>query len=48
VDEKTAKKKNFLPGQTHQTPDEDDGPRAFYSSLYSQNPDSELAKKYCL
>jgi len=32
----------------NQTPDEDDGARAFYHSLYQQNPDSEIAKRYCL
>lgn len=29
-------------------PEDDDGARAFYSSLFQQNPNSEIAKKYCL
>ena len=37
-----------MPGQKYPTPDEEDGARAFYSSLFSQNPESEIAKKYCL
>ena len=50
-----TKRKIFYPGkyfwycrQKFPTPNEDDGARAFYTSLYRQNPKSEMARKYCL
>lgn len=30
------------------TPDEDNGMRVFYETLYKQNPKSEMGQKYCL
>lgn len=34
--------------QKNPTPDEEDSARAFYTSLLTQNPKSQMAKKYCL
>mmetsp|Transcript_18956 Transcript_18956/g.34325 ORF Transcript_18956/g.34325 Transcript_18956/m.34325 type:complete len:125 (-) Transcript_18956:1345-1719(-) len=36
------------PGQKRPEPSLDDPTRAFYESLYEQNPQSLMAKKYCL
>ena len=36
------------PGQKHPEPSLDDPTRAFYETLYEQNPNSPMAKKYCL
>jgi hypothetical protein len=36
------------PGQRRQEPSLDDPTRAFYESLHEQNPQSQMAKKYCL
>lgn len=36
------------PGQKHQEPSFDDPSRAFYESLYEQNPNSEMAQRYCV
>eukprot|EP00331_Platyophrya_macrostoma_P024091 CAMPEP_0176450766 /NCGR_PEP_ID=MMETSP0127-20121128/27360_1 /TAXON_ID=938130 /ORGANISM="Platyophrya macrostoma, Strain WH" /LENGTH=236 /DNA_ID=CAMNT_0017838541 /DNA_START=65 /DNA_END=775 /DNA_ORIENTATION=+ len=38
----------FLPGQKYSTPSDDDPSRAFYYSLYEQNPKSMMALKWCL
>ena len=37
-----------LPGQKKDTPDELDCLRMFYESMYNENPQSELAEKWCL
>ncbi|OMJ84306.1 hypothetical protein SteCoe_14589 [Stentor coeruleus] len=36
------------PGQKHPEPSLDDPTRAFYETLYEQNPESAMAQKYCL
>jgi hypothetical protein len=36
------------PGQKRQEPSLDDPIRAFYESLYEQQPHSQIARKYCL
>lgn len=36
------------PGQRHQEPGLDDPTRAFYETLFEQNPESPMAQKYCL
>ena len=36
------------PGQKHPEPSLDDPTRAFYETLYEQNPESLMAQKYCL
>ena len=36
------------PGQKHPEPSLDDPTRAFYETLYEQNPSSPMAQKYCL
>ena len=36
------------PGQKHPEPSLEDPTRAFYESLYEQNPNSHMAQKYCL
>ena len=38
----------FKPGQRHPEPSLDDPTRAFYESLYEQNPNSHMAQKYCV
>lgn len=43
-----VKKEFDLPGQTRETPPEADPLRKFYTSLLSQNPGSEMAKKWCV
>lgn len=35
-------------GQKHETPDENDGSRLFYTSLLRQKPASKMALQYCL
>lgn len=40
--------KLFKLGQRHPEPSLDDPTRAFYESLYEQNPNSHMAQKYCL
>lgn len=40
--------KLFKPGQRHPEPSLEDPTRAFYESLYEQNPSSHMAQKYCL
>lgn len=47
-DEDMAQDVPKRPGQKHVEPSLDDPTRAFYESLYEQNPDSEMAQKYCL
>lgn len=37
-----------LPGQKHDTPEENDGTRIFYESLLKQKPDSKMAMKWCV
>jgi len=44
---KRERKEFDLPGQTRETPIESDGMRKFYASLLQQNPESEMAKKWC-
>ena len=39
---------NYRPGQKHPEPSLDDPSRAFYESLYQQNPKSEMGLKYCI
>lgn len=52
--ENTKKKekpeKDFIkkPGQKYPEPSIDDPSRAFYESLYSQKPESQMAEKWCL
>jgi len=36
------------PGQKHKTPDEGDGTRVFYESLYQHNKESRLAEKWLM
>ena len=36
------------PGQKHAEPSLDDPTRAFYETLFEQNPSSQMAQKYCL
>mmetsp|Transcript_4720 Transcript_4720/g.8574 ORF Transcript_4720/g.8574 Transcript_4720/m.8574 type:complete len:355 (-) Transcript_4720:545-1609(-) len=43
-----AVKKFGMPGQTKETPPENDSLRKFYISLLSQKPNSDMAKKWCL
>jgi hypothetical protein len=46
---KVVKKSEFgKHGQTKPTPPESDALRKFYTSLLKQNPNSEMAKKWCL
>ncbi|KAL7068400.1 hypothetical protein ACR3K2_12550 [Cryptosporidium serpentis] len=40
--------KLFKPGQKYITPPNGDGTRAFYESLYSENPYSLIALRYCV
>ena len=35
-----------MPGQKHPTPPLGDGTRAFYETLYSENPGSKMAEKW--
>jgi hypothetical protein len=37
-----------LPGQKHDTPEENDGTRIFYESLLKQKPDSKMGMKWCI
>ncbi|CAK4680800.1 unnamed protein product [Aphanomyces euteiches] len=39
---------NRKPGQKHPTPSPGFADRVFYESLLSQNPNSKMAKKWCL
>ena len=41
------KAKYDKPGQTKPTPPENDSLRKFYTSLLSQNPNSEMAIRWC-
>lgn len=43
-----VKKEYDLPGQTRETPDENDPLRKFYTTLLDQRPDSQMAKKWCV
>ena len=45
--EKKARPKFDRPGQTRPTPPESDPLRRYYTSLYSQQPDSALAQRFC-
>jgi hypothetical protein len=45
--EKKARPKYDRPGQTRPTPPESDPLRRYYTSLYSQQPDSALAQRFC-
>lgn len=47
VKEARVKKEFSMPGQTRETPPENDPLRKFYASLREQRPDSELARKWC-
>jgi hypothetical protein len=47
-DEEVLQEVQKKPGQKHSEPSLDDSTRAFYESLYEQNPDSLMAQKYCL
>lgn len=47
-DEDVAQEIPKKPGQKHPEPSLDDPTRAFYETLYEQNPDSPMAQKYCL
>lgn len=38
----------FRPGQKHPEPSLEDPSRAFYESLFQQNPKSEMGLKYCI
>jgi len=38
----------FKPGQKKPTPPPADATRVFYESLYTQNPDSEMAARWCI
>jgi len=48
VKEPRVKKEYDLPGQSRETPEETDPMRKFYTSLLEQNPDSAMAKKWCV
>ncbi|GAB4813504.1 hypothetical protein N2152v2_000550 [Parachlorella kessleri] len=43
-----VKKEYDLPGQTRDTPPENEPLRKFYTSLLEQRPDSEMAMKWCV
>ncbi len=45
--EKKVRPKFDRPGQTRPTPPEGDPLRRYYMSLYSQQPDSTLAQRFC-
>lgn len=45
---KKARKVYDMPGQTRDTPGDEDPQRRFYTSLLEQIPSSELAKKWCV
>eukprot|EP00877_Chromochloris_zofingiensis_P000461 jgi/Chrzof1/10415/UNPLg00339.t1 len=45
---KREKKEYDMPGQTRDTPAENDSLRKFYTTLLEQNPDSEMAKRWCV
>ena len=45
---KTPLSPHFLPGQTKETPDDNDSRRIFYQSLYEENKNSEMAKNWLL
>lgn len=47
-DEKKPRKVYDMPGQTRDTPAEEDPQRRFYTSLLEQVPSSEMAKKWCV
>lgn len=47
-DKKKPRKVYDMPGQTRDTPDEEDPLRRFYTSLLEQIPSSEMAKKWCV
>lgn len=47
-DEDTLQEVQKKPGQKHPEPSLDDPTRAFYETLYEQNPKSAMAQKYCL
>jgi hypothetical protein len=47
-DDQEAPDRISKPGQKHPEPGLDDPLRAFYESLYEQNPKSQMAQKYCL
>ena len=46
--EKAPAKKFDLPGQKKETPEELDAIRMFYESAYQENPNSEMAARWCL
>jgi hypothetical protein len=45
---KRERKTFQVPGQTRDTPDENDPLRRFYSSLLAQNTKSEIARRWCV
>lgn len=47
-EEETLQEVQKKPGQKHAEPSLDDPTRAFYETLYEQNPKSAMAQKYCL
>ena len=38
----------MLPGQKYTTPEEGDGTRLFYESLYQENPNSKMAERWLM
>lgn len=46
--QKRARKVFDKPGQTRETPAEEDPQRRFYTSLLEQNPKSQMAQKWCV
>lgn len=46
--QKRVRKVFDKPGQTRETPPEEDPQRRFYTSLLEQNPKSEMAQKWCV
>ena len=45
---KRERKTYDMPGQTRDTPDENDPLRRFYESLHTEKPESEMARKWCV
>ena len=45
---KRERKTYDMPGQTRDTPDENDPLRRFYESLHTEKPKSEMARKWCV
>lgn len=48
-DEETKQEdEDFLPGQKKSTPDDGEGTRVFYESMYEQKPGNKFAEKWLL